>query len=393
MRCIEEGRTYPLLYNDEVLVPGIMKAYGVDRQRAESYVPLGCGEIEFDHYSFGTPSGSLNMLKVLEITINGGLDPVSKTYFGPAVKPLEQCATFEEFYGEYKKQLDYYVEAQAKFEKYQYEKTGELHAFMYVTMLYDGCVERGKAVFNGGCASLNGTLELYGLVNAADSLTAIRKLVFTDRTMTANQLNKVLAANFFSYDKERKMMLDCPKYGNDDPEADEMMVDLHGFICRTIIEQAPKVGLYTNLAVVINNAQNTTLARWVSASADGRKAGTATANANNPSPGADKNGITAMLNSILKLPHDNHAGMVQNIRLSREIYSSARDKVQKLLDLYFERGGAQAMITVVGKDELERAMQTPELYHDLIVRVGGFSARFVDLPKDVQKEIFERNTY
>ncbi len=393
MRCIEEGRTYPLLYNDEVLIPGIMKAYGVDRQRAESYVPLGCGEIEFDHYSFGTPSGSLNMLKVLEITINGGFDPVSRLHFGPAVKPLEQCATFEEFYGEYKKQLDYFVEAQAKFEKYQYEKTGQMHAFMYVTMLYDGCVERGKAVFDGGCASLNGTLELYGLVNAADSLTAIRKLVYNDGTMTAEHLKQVLAANFFTYDKERKLMLDCPKYGNDDSEADGMMVDLHGYICRTISEQAPKVGLDTNLAVVINNAQNTTLARWVSASADGRKSGTATANANNPSPGADKNGITAMLNSILKVPHDNHAGMVQNIRLSREVYSSAKEKVQKLINSYFERGGGQAMITVVGKDELAQAMKTPELYHDLIVRVGGFSARFVDLPKDVQKEIFERNTY
>jgi pyruvate-formate lyase len=151
--------------------------------------------------------------------------------------------------------------------------------------------------------------------------------------------------------------------------------------------------LDTNLAVVINNAQNTTLARWVSASADGRKAGTATANANNPAPGADKNGITAMLNSILKLPHNNHAGMVQNIRLSREVYASAREKVLRLISSYFERGGAQAMITVVGKEELQQAMDTPEQYHDLIVRVGGFSARFVDLPKDVQKEIFERNTY
>lgn len=393
MRCIEEGRTYPLLYNDEVLIPGIMQAYGVDRIRAESYVPLGCGEIEFDHYSFGTPSGSLNMLKVLEITINGGIDPVSHLKFGPDVKPLEACTTFEEFYAQYRKQLDYFVEAQAKFEKYQYEITGKMHAFLYVTMLYDGCIERAKPVFNGGCASLNGTLELYGLINAADSLTAIRKLVYNDKTMRAEHLKEVLASNFFGFEKERKIMIDCPKYGNDNAEADGMMQELHGYICRAIAEQAPKVGLDTNLAVVINNAQNTTLARWVSASADGRKAGTATANANNPAPGADKNGITAMLNSILKLPHNNHAGMVQNIRLSREVYASAREKVLRLISSYFERGGAQAMITMVGKEELQQAMDTPEQYHDLIVRVGGFSARFVDLPKDVQKEIFERNTY
>ena len=393
MRCIEEGRTYPLLYNDDVLVPGIMKAYGVDRQRAESYVPLGCGEIEFDHYSFGTPSGSLNMLKTLEIAMHGGYDPVSKKNFGLPTKPLDQCSSFEEFYQEYKKHLNYYVDAQAKFEMYQYKKTGELHAFMYVTMLYDKCCERGKAVFNGGCASLNGTLELYGLVNAADSLTAIKKLVFEDKKLTATQMLKILDSNFFGYEKERKMMIDCPKYGNDDSYADSLIVDLHKYICEEISRQAPKVGLDTNLAVIINNSQNTTLARWVSASADGRKAGTAMANANNPASGADKNGITAMINSILKLPHDNHAGMVQNLRLSRELFTSARGKVYELIKNYFDRGGAHAMITVVGKDDLDNAMKNPDAYRDLIVRVGGFSARFVDLPKDVQKEIFERITY
>lgn len=393
LTCLEEGRTYPLLYNDDVLIPGIMKAYGVDRARAESYVPLGCGEIEFNHYSFGTPSGALNMLKILEIALHGGFDPVSRTRFGPATKPLDQCDTFEEFYQEYKKQLDYYIDAQAKFEKYEYEKAGQMHSFLYVTMLYDGCLERGKAVFDGGCASLNGTLELYGLVNSADSLTAIKKLVYADRSITAEHLVHVLDSNFFGYEKERKLMMDAPKYGNDLPEADGAVLDLYQYVCDGIAAQAPKVGLDTNLAVVINNAQNTTLARWVGASADGRKAGTAMANANNPSPGADKKGVTAMLNSILKLPHDKLAGMVQNLRLSRELFTSAREKVLNLIHSYFERGGAQLMVTVVGREDLENAMKHPEQYTDLIIRVGGFSARFVYLPKDVQKEIFERVTY
>jgi pyruvate-formate lyase len=393
LRCIEEGRTYPLLYNDDVLVPGIMKAFGVDCQRAESYVPLGCGEIEFDHYSFGTPSGAINVLKVLEITMHGGYDPVSGKRFGPATKTLAECETFEEFYEEYTKQLDYYIAAQAEFEMYEYQKTGEIHSFMYVTMLYDGCCEKGKAIFNGGCASLNGTLEVYGLVNAGDSLTAIKKLIYEDKVLTPDMMMEILDSNFHGYEKERKMMMDCPKYGNDNPYADSMVVDLHKYICEEISRQAPRVGLDTYLAVVINNAQNTTLARWVGASADGRKAGTPMANANNPSPGADKNGITSMLNSILKLPHDNHAGMVQNIRLSRELFTSARDKVTGLINNYFERGGAHAMITVVGKDDLHNAMKNPDAYRDLIVRIGGFSARFVDLPKDVQKEVYERVTY
>jgi pyruvate-formate lyase len=393
MRCIEEGRTYPLLYNDDVLVPAIMKEYGVGRARAESYVPLGCGEFEFDHYSFATPSGALNAVKILEIAMHGGWEPVGRRPFGPQTKGLKDCASFEEFYGVYKTHLDFYAEAQAKFEAYEYKKTGELHPFMFVSMLYDGCCESGKAIFDGGCRSYNGTLELYGVINAADSLVAIRELVFEKKLIGAERLLEILRLNFMGCERERKLMMDCPKYGNDDEIADAMAVGLQKYLCEKIIEQAPKAGLDSYFAVIINNAQNTTLARWAGASPDGRKAGTPYANANNPSMGADRNGLTAMINSLLKMPTDNNAGTVQNLRLTRELFQSSREKVHALIESYFDRGGAQFMITVVGKDDLARAMDDPAQYKDLIVRVGGFSARFVDLPKDVQKEIFERVTY
>lgn len=393
MRCIEEGRTYPLLYNDDVLVPAIMKEYGVNRTRAESYVPLGCGEFEFDHYSFATPSGALNAVKILEIAMHGGWEPVGRRPFGPKTKGLKDCASFEEFYGIYKTHLDFYIEAQAKFEAYEYKKAGELHPFLFVSMLYDGCCESGKAIFDGGCRSYNGTLELYGVINAADSLTAIRELVFEKKLIGAEELLEILRLNFLGHERERKRMMDCPKYGNDDDTADAMAVGLQKYLCEKIIEQAPRAGLDSNFAVIINNAQNTTLARWVGASPDGRKAGTPFANANNPSMGADKNGLTAMINSLLKMPTDNNAGTVQNLRLTRELFEASREKVHALIESYFARGGAQFMITVVGKDDLMKAMDDPEQYKDLIVRVGGFSARFVDLPKDVQKEIFERVTY
>ncbi len=393
MRCIEEGRTYPLLYNDEVLVPGVTKAFGVDRARAETYMPLGCGEIEFDHYSFGTPSGSMNTLKILELAMRGGFEPMTGWRLGPETKPLAECATFEEFLGNYRRHLAFYIEAQAVFEKYEYEITGRIHPFMMVTMLYDGCLEKGKAVFNGGCASLGGTLELYGNVNAANSLAAIRKLVFEDGSIPATRLLEAMDANFVGFARERKLLMDAPKYGNDLDYVDSIFVDLHNYLSSTIKEQAPKVGLDSYLAVTINNAQNTTLGRWVGATPDGRKAGSPMANANNPASGTDTRGITAMLNSILKPAHDNHAGMVSNIRFARETFSASREKILGLVQNYFERGAAHAMITVVGREELRDAMARPEDYRDLIVRVGGFSARFVDLKKDVQQEIYDRVTY
>lgn len=160
-------------------------------------------------------------------------------------------------------------------------------------------------------------------------------------------------------------MLDLPKYGNDIDDVDRMVVKLQSDINQDIAAQAPLAGLDTNLSVIINNDQNTTLARWVGATPNGRKAGTPFANANNPEPGADKNGVTAMINSLLKMPQDNNAGTVQNFRFSKELFQASREKVLELIQNYFDRGGAQAMISVVGREDLKNALERPEDYRDL----------------------------
>lgn len=395
LRCIEEGRTYPILYNDDVLVGDMMQAFDVDRTLAEQYLPLGCGEIEFDHYSYGTPSGSLNCLKILELAVRGGYEPMMGWTLGGQTEltKLVDCKSFDEFYASYKRLLRYYISAQAKYQKYQYEKIGSMHPFLEASMLYDGCLEKGRAVFDGGCYYYGGTLENYGNVNSANSLAAIKKAVFEDRSVSAEELVAAMNDNFYGHERTRKTLMDCPKYGNDDDYVDQIFVDLHLYISRTIREQAPKVGLDSYLGVTINNAQNTTLGRWVGATPDGRRAGMPMANANNPAPGTDKNGLPAMLNSLRKPPHNVHAGMVQNLRLSRETISGNREKIYGLIDDYFARGGAQLMISVVGREDLNHAMERPEDYKDLIVRIGGLSQRFVALNKDVQQEIYDRSTY
>ena len=395
LRCIEEGRTYPILYNDDVLVGDMMQAFDVDRTLAEQYLPLGCGEIEFDHYSYGTPSGSLNCLKILELAVRGGYEPMMGWTLGGQTEltKLVDCKSFDEFYASYKRLLRYYISAQAKYQKYQYEKIGSMHPFLEARMLYAGCLETGRAVFDGGCYYYGGTLENYGNVNSANSLAAIKKAVFEDRSVSAEELVAAMNDNFYGHERTRKTLMDCPKYGNDDDYVDQIFVDLHLYISRTIREQAPKVGLDSYLGVTINNAQNTTLGRWVGATPDGRRAGMPMANANNPAPGTDKNGLPAMLNSLRKPPHNVHAGMVQNLRLSRETISGNREKIYGLIDDYFARGGAQLMISVVGREDLNHAMERPEDYKDLIVRIGGLSQRLVALNKDVQQEIYDRSTY
>lgn len=196
IRCIEEGRTYPLLYNDDVIVPGVMSTYGVSREMAEHYIMLGCGEYEFEHYSVATPSGSLNAAKIMELAVNGGWDPVGGWAIGPRTPKLSECGSFEEFYRYYQEHAKYYIEAQAEFEAYEYEITGARHPFLMASVLYDGCIKKGKALFEGGCEYLAGTLEFYGAVDAADSLCAVKKLIFDEKRMTAEEMMERLPITF-----------------------------------------------------------------------------------------------------------------------------------------------------------------------------------------------------
>jgi pyruvate-formate lyase len=139
---------------------------------------------------------------------------------------------------------------------------------------------------------------------------------------------------------------------------------------------------------------NTVLGRHTLASADGRRHGAPLANANNPAPGMDRNGVTAFFNSLVKLDPSIHAGAVQNMKFGREMFSrELRPKLDALLGTYWKTGGSQAMITVLSRGDLEAALHEPEKYANLMVRVGGFSARFVDLAPDVQQEILARTLH
>jgi pyruvate-formate lyase len=264
-------------------------------------------------------------------------------------------------------------------------------AFLGYSLLYDDSIARGRPVFDGGVRHLGGTLESYGQINAGDSLAAIRDLVFERKEITAAQLIAALDADFEGFADVRRRLLAVPKYGNDDDRVDALQQRLHASLCRVTAAHARRAGLDSYLIVIINNLMHCVLGRITGATPDGRKRGEALANANNPSSGMDRAGTTAFLASLVKLDTRVHAGAVQNMKFSPELFAPAlRPKLDALLDTYWAKGGAQAMITVVNRGDLEAALREPEKWGNLMVRVGGFSARYVDLPPDVQQEILRR---
>ncbi|MBR5524852.1 MAG: pyruvate formate-lyase [Clostridia bacterium] len=379
---IGEGVTFPMLYNDEVNIPAVMDAFGVDSDTAQDYVPFGCGEYVLCNKSIGTPSGTLHTLHIL-----------NEMMYGERAEAFLTAPDFETFYARYLERIRCLARYQAAHEKLEYDVCGQECAFLFFSIAFDDCLERGLGVLEGGLRHLGGTLEVYGNINAADSLTAIRQMVYEQHTISSTQLSAVLKSDFAEQDTLRRQMLEQPKYGNDHPVADEMLTRLHRDVCNAVRDAAPEVGLDSYLVVVINNELNAVFGTATGASADGRRAGQYMANGNNPMSGADQKGVTAMLNSLVKPDTHIHAGAVQNMRFSREMFTTLRPKLEGLLGTYFRQGGAQSMITVLGRGDLEAALREPEKYRNLVVRVGGFSARFVDLQPAVQQELLCRTLY
>ena len=390
--AIGEGCTFPMLYNDDVNVPAVAKAFNVPTEMALNYMPFGCGEYVLATYGAGTPNGIINLLKALELALRGGIDKRTGRFVEDCPK-LNELNSFEKVWNAFARIVDKYVGAAAEAQKTIYGVTGEEAPFLYISMLTNDCLVNRKGAFSGGVRFLGGTLETYGNNDTANSLHAIDELVFRRGKVSLPKLIEALDCDFEGHEGLGDLCRAVSKYGNDEGTSDAMAERVHNHICETTRKQAERVGLHSYLVVIINNWANTTLGRLTAASADGRRAGQPLANGNNPASGTDRNGITAFLNSLTRLDPCIHAGAVQNMKFSKEWFGTMRPKFEALLKTYFHKGGTQAMITVVCRDDLESAIREPEKWGHLMVRVGGFSIRFVDLDKNAQQEVLRRTLH
>lgn len=396
MQCLAEGATYPTLYNDAAHIPGLMHCMRVSEPAAQQYAPFGCGEMNLVGLTIGTPNSIINLTKTLNIALNEGVDPYDGLYkAGPVkLKKLEDIQTYEEFYEEqYGKLHDYYVDLCVEAQCNSYKLLNQNAAFLFNSMLMADCLEKGKALLDGGVRYLGGCCETYGNINCSDSLYAIKKLVFDQRKYTLREINNALLADFEGYEVMRRDMLDCEKYGNDQDGVDEIAVECYNRVSQRVRRVGIEKGLHYYGIVIINNEANTKWGLKTSASADGRKNLVYLNPSNNPQGGADKNGPTAMLNSLVKLPVKWHVGAVQNIKFQKSFFMENMELMKSLFRTYFKNGGCQLMVTVVDSGALEDAMVHPEKYPDLIVRVSGFSAVFVNLRKETQQELLSRTLY
>ncbi len=393
LELLGNGYPFPLLYNDDVNVPSVMNAMGVSREIAEQYSFFGCGEFMLGRLSCGTPNTALNVAKVLESTLFNGYDPLTGEVIGPHTGEYTDDVDFETLVDRFKQQLDLFCDACGSFEELVYDVCGEECSLLFASVLQNSCLERGKAILNGGLYHLGGTVETYGNTTAWDSLVAIKQVVYEQKLLSPQQLLNALKVDFEGYENERMLLKRASKFGNDDTRADEIASEMHNYLCNSIRRQNQRTRLDSFLAVIINNSMHLTLGCHCGATPDGRKANTYMSNGNNPSAGADKQGITSLIRSMTKMDTSIHACANQNLKLSPSYFESNAEGARAIISAFFELGGQQLNLSVVNQADLEAAMIHPQEYQNLLVRVGGFTARFVTLEPDLQREILQRTAY
>ena len=392
-RMLADGMTYPLLFNDEASVCAVRNTMHVSPEEAEQYGFFGCGEYVLGHRSIGTPNDIINLAKALEVTLHEGTDPVRGCPHGLNLGSPESFDTFEKLLDAYKRQVEYFTRIAARHQKIVYDAVRESSSMLLMSLLMDDCVKRAKPLISGGVRYLAGTYETYGNTTVADSLTAIREIVYNRKLLSLRRLVEILDADFAGHEDLRVKLLRCPKFGNGDPVADEMAHDINTHVFEAAASQAKAQGLSSYLVVMINNGANVDLGRNTLATADGRRAYTYLSNGNNPMAGMDHSGLPALLRSIASTRMDLTAGTAQNLKLSRNLFIRHPDVVRDLIDTAFEMGILSLNISVLDRGEMEDAMVHPELHRNLFVRVGGFSARFVDLDKGTQADMLNRALY
>lgn len=391
-KVIATGIGMPALYNDEVVIPAMMR-FGVTLEDARDYAMNGCNQIDIQGKShMGLEDGEFNLLKCVELALFNGYCHYSETQIGPHTGRAETFSCFEEFMQAYKTQVEYFTDKMTNISNVFQKVYAETAPDPIRSLLVKDCIAKGRNFKSGGPRYNHGQILTQGIANAGNSLFNIKKLVFEEKRIEMSQLKEILLDNFEGHEVLRQLMCNTAKYGNDHEEVDGMTTDILEHFFKELMKYGTfRGGRFGGGSSVFVRGPEFGLR--VGATPDGRRKGEPLADSVGPTQGTDRLGPTAVLNSIAKI--DNTlalSGYVLNIKFSRMGFGNSDTlfKFKHLVKTFFQNGGQQIQVNVVDSDTLRQARKYPEKYSDLIVRVGGFSTYFTTLSTELQDEIISR---
>ncbi|MDT2570115.1 MULTISPECIES: choline trimethylamine-lyase [Enterococcus] len=389
---VRAGMGFPACHFDDTHIK-MMLAKGVSIEDARDYCLMGCVEPQKSGRLYQWTSTAYTQWPIcIELVLNKGVPLWYGKQVCPDMGDLSRFTTYEEFEAAVKEEIKYITKWTDVATVISQRVHRDLAPKPLMSIMYEGCMENGKDVSSGGAMYNFGPGVVWsGLATYADSMAAIKKLVFDDKKYSLQELNEGLKADFVNYDRMRTDCLNAPKYGNDDDYADLIAADLINF---TESEHRKYKTLYSVLSHgTLSISNNTPFGQLTGASANGRKAWTPLSDGISPTQGADYKGPTAIIKSISKMSNDSmNIGMVHNFKIMSGLLDTpeGEESLITLLKTACHLGNGEMQFNYLDNNTLIEAQKHPEQYRDLIVRVAGYSAFFVELCKDVQDEIISR---
>ena len=394
LEAISTGIGFPSLFNDDVIIPYLTRELSIPLEDASNYCLVGCIETYLPGMQPPWADCRLNTMKALEYTLNDGRDMLTGSPDG-IQKPTAELVSMEQLlerFEENTRLLTRTLTAELNARKEQYPD--DIYYSPFLSGMFYGCLESGRDLNDGGCrypTKIQG-IAYVGIATAADSLVALEKLCFEEKRYTLSQLSEILRSNFAGQEELRQYLKNrMPKYGNDLDEVDRYarwFSDMTARVCRL----EGDFGQVKYVPLIGSNTSNIACGAELAASPDGRKAGEAVSNTASPTCGAEVNGPTAVINSVTKPDFTQINCSNVNMKFSPPFFQG-EENLEKLTALYrsfIEKGGEQVQINVISPAMLKDAFHHPEQHRSLMVRVSGFSAYFVTLPREVQLEIIQR---
>ena len=433
------GIGLPAYYNDEVIIPALQNR-GLSLADAREYNIIGCVEPQKAGKTEGWHDAAFfNMCRPLELVFANGMDQGEMV--GIPTGDVTKMETFDEFYDAYKKQMEYCISLLVNADNAIDVAHAKRCPLPFLSSMIDDCIKRGKTVQEGGAVYNFTGPQGFGIANMADSLYAIRQLVYQEKKFTMEELKEALAWNYGKgldeqsvrdittgilremtesgakvdadtaaavlksvmnaqmspekmarYQEIHDMIAEVPKFGNDLPEVDAFARKVAYTYTKPLLNyRNPRGGMFQ--AGLYPVSANVPLGAQTGATPDGRLAHTPVADGVSPSAGKDVNGPTAAANSVARLDHYIASnGTLFNQKFHPSALSGRRglENFAGLIRSYFDQKGSHMQFNVVSRETLLDAQKHPEQYKHLVVRVAGYSALFTTLSKSLQDDIIRR---
>ncbi len=391
IQVIRQGHGYPSIFNPDTYVKELVRE-GKTLEDAREGGCSGCIEVGAFGKEAYLLTGYLNTPKILEITLNNGLDPLTGKQLGLKTGDPRTFKTYDELYDAWHQQMVYFVNLKLSVNNY-IERMFSLYApATFLSLYIDDCIEKGRDYYSGGARYNTTYIQCTGLGTITDCFTTLKKHVFEEGRYTMDEILKATARNWEGEEKMRQYIRNhTPFFGNDDAYADEIAVRVYDDLVKAIEGRPNTRGGKTQLNMLSTTCHNY-FGSVCGATPNGRFAHFAISDGTSPAHGSDTHGPTAVIKSLGKLDQTKSGGTLLNVRFVPQLLKRVEDqqKLAALIRTYFKFGGHHIQFNIVDTATLHDAQQHPDDYRDLLVRVAGYSDYFNDMTEQLQNEIIAR---